>query len=222
MKKIILNATAVVLGLHAASALADLNAVLKGQYRFNLSQTCTYSLAGFAQPVELDVLGNAYSAEDRGKGTIRFNGDGTFTSTEQGIYQGQGPSQPGWFPVVSYDSVCGGTYQVNHDLSFSLDADCTISPTSGPSAGSTLRVEGITYEGQLDIPRQNFIAASVGATVQPVLHSSGTTNQRICAAHMAGIKIRSSVGSAPSQPAPQPQAAPALAPRPVVRTQTRN
>lgn len=176
------------------SALADrshdFNSQLKGKYRFTYNQTCTYSQSGFStDPPKGDVLGFASSGEDFIQGVMKFNGDGTMSLAEKGIYQNHGTSFPASFPITTYADVCSGKYQVNADLSFSYELDCTTTFITGFFTGQTVSVSGIKVEGQLDRWRESFIASGVSDTVQIQHFSDGHTNPRICASQASAIKI---------------------------------
>jgi len=194
----LLNAFGIVLfAVLTSTALADndqreLNGLLKGKYRFTFNQTCTYSSQGFsAAPPGGDVNGFAQSGEDYIDGIIKFHGNGTVTVTENGIYQNQGGSFPGSFPITTYQDICDGTYEVKRDLSFSYELACTVNFLTGFNVLvlKTLSIAGIKTQGQFDRSGESFIGSNVSGVVQTMNFSDGSTNFRVCGFHINGIKM---------------------------------
>ena len=194
----LLNAFGIVLfAVQTSNALAEhdqreLNALLKGKFRFAFNQTCTYSPQGFsAAPPGGDVNGFAQTGEDYIDGIIKFHGNGTVTLTETGIFQNHGFSNPGFFPIATYQDICDGTYQVKGDLSFSYELACTVNFLTGFNVlvPKTLSIAGIKTQGQLDRSGESFIGSNVSGVVQTMNFSDGSTNFRVCGFHINGVKM---------------------------------
>jgi hypothetical protein len=174
----------------AAPTQEELNALLKGSFRFTLNQTCTYSQAGFlTDPPGGDVLGQAQSGEDFIQGVAQFNGDGTFTAVDKGVYQAHGQSFPGYFPISTYTDYCRGVYKVNADLSYATEVSCVTVLHTGFFAGATITASGIRGQGQLSAIADSFVAGNVAGTVNTQYFSTGLVQQRICGVQSSGIKI---------------------------------
>ena len=129
------------------------------------------------------------TGEDFIQGVIKFNGDGTLTLTEKGIYRNHGGSFPGSVPITTYADICSGKYQVNADLSFTYEVDCTTTFITGFFTGQTVSVSGLKYEGQLNRWLDSYIATEVSNAVQTQHFSDGHTNQRVCGGHSTALRI---------------------------------
>lgn len=168
----------------------ELNALLKGSFRFTLNQTCTYSQSGFlTDPPGGDVLGPAQSGEDFIQGVAQFNGDGTFTVVDKGVYQAHGQSFPGYFPISTYTDYCRGVYKVNADLSYTTEVGCVTVLHTGFYAGATITSTGIRATGQLDGNLNSLVAANIAGTVNTQYFSTGLVQERICAGQSSGTRI---------------------------------
>ena len=120
---------------------------------------------------------------------VKFDGDGTMTLTEKGVFQNHGGSNPGFFPIATYFDICAGTYQVESDLSFSYELSCTVKLLTGFNAGSTISIDGLRLTGQIDRDRDTYIASNVTGAVQTMTFSTGFVNQRICGGETTGVKL---------------------------------
>ena len=111
--------------------------------------------------------------------------------TENGIYQNQGTSDVGFFPITTYQDICQGTYQVKQDLSFSYELACTVNFLTGFNVivPTTLSLAGLKTQGQLDRSGESFIGSNVAGAVQTMNFSDGSTNFRVCGFHINGIKM---------------------------------
>jgi hypothetical protein len=131
---------------------------LKGHYQFSLNSTCILAAnpPTFTAAPDLQPSPGAYSEVDQNyeTGSITFDGLGHATSTHAGLSIASVAPTFNTPPyVVTYDQTCKFTYAMKSLTSFTLHGSCSGTNTTGPTAfgvpGSTAKITGLTYEGQI-------------------------------------------------------------------------
>jgi hypothetical protein len=133
--------------------------LLKGYYQFSLNGTCILAAtpATFTAPPDLQPSPGAYSEVDQfyETGSITFDGVGHAISTHKGLSIASVAPALNTPPyVVTYNQICRFGYVMKSISSFTLqNGSCSGTNTTGPTAfgvpGSTAKITGLTYEGQI-------------------------------------------------------------------------
>jgi hypothetical protein len=149
----------------AGTAIADdgsgqFNALLKGKYQFNISQSCTTSdvAPGFTG---VKSLGAGQTDPVYFTGVITFHGNGTATQTDHGIFLSGVPHGADSFPVETFQEECQYKYGVARDGSFSYAGGCT----GAGVVGGKYQLSDDKWKGQIALGGLVLITNQVGTEV---------------------------------------------------------
>jgi hypothetical protein len=176
--------------LSAGSAMAfdergNPNELLKGKYRFSQNNTCAIVLGPGGFTDQLVTLGDGFPAWLYLTGVATYDGIGTVTVKDHGIFiGGPGPSpfSQGNQPVSTFADNCSGTYEVNpQDRSFIQKMSCT-------ATDGSYTLTGIKFKGQID-PEGSVLTMSSAEPVIQTAVGNGFANKRICGAHVTSVRM---------------------------------
>jgi hypothetical protein len=189
--------------LSAGSVLAQqLNGVpltpLKGHYQFSLNSTCILAASppGFTALPDLQPTPGAYSEVDNlyETGSITFDGLGHAISTHKGLAIASVPPAFNTPPyVVTYDQICRFNYVMKSISSFTLqNGSCSGTNTTGPTAfsvpGSTAKITGLTYEGQIGALGSVLTYGAIMPSQSSLEVSNGFNATQLCGTLVTAVR----------------------------------
>ena len=195
---------ACLLSLMAGSAIADndsgnLNALLKGTYRYTMMVSCSQSAAFTALP-DLQPIGGGGGNTAHTNGFLTYDGLGNVTVDQRGIVIAPGPYSFGEMPVsvgpVVWDKQhCDWKYTVNRDRTFTQgDGNCLGFDKYGPVEfgipGEQVVVTNMRWEGQIGVGGQMLIFnQQVEPSIETLTTNTGFTTQRVCGYTGTAVRI---------------------------------
>ena len=181
---------AVVFSCPLGSAFAqaqDLQEILKGTYHFNTVESCVEATGGFSGEPLYEAFGDTNTYINYISGTYTFNGVGGAVVTLTAMTMLPVPNP---FPVSTASANCDFAYVVEPDRSFTLDGNCAVLLTGGPSNGLNIMITGIHQNGIVGSAKKTLLVSSNEPNVEEIFVGSDPepVTQRMCAD--AGTLIR--------------------------------
>jgi len=171
---------------------------LKGQYQFSLNSTCILAATPptFTASPDLQPSPGAYSEVDYlyETGAINFDGLGHAISTHKGLSIATVAPAFNTPPyVVTYDQICRFTYVMKSLSSFTLqNGSCSGTNTTGPTAfgvpGSTAKITGVTYEGQIGALGSVLTYGATKPSQSLLEVSNGFTATQLCGTLVTAVR----------------------------------
>lgn len=172
--------------------------LLKGHYQFSLNSTCILAAtpATFTALPDLQPSPGAYSEVDQlyETGSIIFDGSGHAISTHKGLSIASVASALNAPPyVVTYDQICRFGYVMKSISSFTLqNGSCSGTNTTGPTAfgvpGSTAKITGLTYEGQISALGSVLTYGATMPSLSSLEVSNGFNATQLCGTLVTAVR----------------------------------
>ena len=171
---------------------------LKGHYHFSLNGTCILAASppGFTALPDLQPSPGAYTEVDQlyETGSITFDGLGQAISTHKGLsIASVAPAFNAPPYVVTYDQTCGFSYVMKSISSFTLqNGSCSGTNTTGPTAfgvpGSTAKITGLTYEGQIGALGSVLTYGTIMPSQSSLEVSNGFNATQLCGTLVTAVR----------------------------------
>lgn len=172
--------------------------LLKGKYQFSLNSTCILAAtpATFTASPDLQPTPGAYSEVDQvyETGSIIFDGLGHAISTHKGLsIASVAPAFNAPPYVVTYDQICRFGYVMKSLTSFTLqNGSCSGTNTTGPTAfgvpGSTAKITGLTYEGQIGALGSVLTYGATMPSLSSLEVSNGFNAAQLCGTVVTAVR----------------------------------
>jgi hypothetical protein len=159
---------------------ARLMGILNGKYLFSANGACIESTGGFSPRPYLEPLGGTTVYNEYLTGTIAFDGNGNALQSHSGMDMFDGPYFPFNLPVGTFVSNCTYSYEVNPDLSFTMEGACISTLPDGPAQGQTATLTGIKLVGFVKRDGDIVLISGIEPSEQDLVLSGGYTAKRLC------------------------------------------
>lgn len=170
-------------GPAAPAQAAALNGKLKGSYYVTESTSCVQS-PGFTPEFARTAAGTSFTMNIQSTWTFDGVGGVSIAGTALALSHSSGSEQAGSIPLMNVTYTGTGTYEVNPDLTFSVQFDTTVTEKLAGGDPYPLSVQGYACEGYIG-PRGNTLSmVNTTPSLYTVLFSNNTTQYRVC----SGVK----------------------------------
>jgi len=169
---------------------ADLNHMLKGDYKLVVTLTCVSSPNGFNE--NLTRIGDGKVISAHTNGIVTFDGDGNGTFDGSVLVIDPVKLNAGDAPVTPADTTGTFTYTVNTDGSYEDNKVLTVTNTGGPSQGVTRTINNILVDGQLSANGEMILLHDSKPNIEVITLPNESTVDRICGRTGTAMKIQES------------------------------